>query len=61
MDVPDLADLADRLNGIQPCEYDDGMSRASLVVTCPAGPLVVRLTGEDGDLVQPPGGAPCRR
>jgi hypothetical protein len=29
VDVPDLSQLADRINRIQPCEYDGGLSRVT--------------------------------
>jgi hypothetical protein len=59
VDVPDLRVLAERINGIQPCEYDHGVSHATLVVTCRSGPRAVRLTGTDGRLTQPSAEALC--
>jgi hypothetical protein len=61
VDVLDLGLLADRLNRIQPCEYDQGLSRATVTVTCPSGPLVVRLTGAGGRLDPPSSEALCPR
>lgn len=59
VDVPDLDRLADRLNRIQPCEYDQGLSRATLTVMCRSNPLVVHLTGAGGHVEQPPREALC--
>jgi hypothetical protein len=59
VDVADLDRLADRLNRIQPCEYDQGLSRATLTVMCRSNPLVVRLTGSGGHVSQPPREAVC--
>jgi hypothetical protein len=59
VEVPDLGDLTDRLDRMQPCEYDEGMARATLVVTCPSGPRVVHLTGTGGHLTQPSDEALC--
>ena len=60
VDVPDLGILAARLDRVQPCEYDQGLSRATLTVTCRSGPLVVRLAARDGHPVQPSDAALCR-
>ena len=59
VDVPDLGDLADRLNGIQPCEYDQGVSRANLTVMCRSNALVVHLAAASGQVVQPSNDALC--
>lgn len=59
VDLRDLRDLSERINRIEPCEYDHGVSHATLVVTCRSGPLVVRLTGTDGRLVRPSDEALC--
>jgi hypothetical protein len=60
VDVPDLGDLTDRLNRIRPCEYDHGLERVTLVVTCRSGPVVVHLMDEAGRLAQPADNALCR-
>jgi hypothetical protein len=59
VDVPDLSDLAAQLNRIQPCEYDRGLSDATLVVPCRSIPLEVHLTVTDGRLLQPSDEALC--
>ena len=59
IDIPDLGDLADRLNGIQPCEYDQGVSRATLTVMCRSNELVVHLAAANGQVVQPSNDAIC--
>ena len=61
VDVPDLGTLADRINRIQPCEYDKGLSRATLTVTCRSRPRVVPLTGTGGLVEQPTSEALCAR
>jgi hypothetical protein len=61
VDVPDLDLMADRLNGTQPCEYDQGLSRATVTVTCHSSPLVVRLTGAGGQIEQPSNESLCPR
>ena len=33
VDVPDLARLAEQINRIQPCEYDDGVASATVVAS----------------------------
>jgi hypothetical protein len=33
VDVPDLGQLADQIDRIQPCEYDDGVARFSVVAS----------------------------
>ena len=53
VDVPDLRGLATTLNRIQPCEYDDGFESGTVTLACPSGPVVVRLRGSDGRVVQP--------
>ena len=53
VDVPDLDRVADRLNRIQPCEYDNGLSGATLTLMCGSNPLMVHLAGEDGHVKQP--------
>ncbi len=52
VDVPYLPDLAERINRIEPCEYDHGLSGATLVVPCRSGPLDVHLTVAHGRLVR---------
>ena len=59
VDVPDLSDLSTLLNRIQPCEYDHGLSDATLVVPCRSRPLNVHLTVAHGRLVQPSDEALC--
>ncbi len=59
VDVPALSHLADKLNRIQPCEYDRGVSRATVTVICRSDPLVVHLTGKDGLFAQPSSEALC--
>ena len=59
VDVPDLEDLADTLNRIQPCEYDRGFDRGTVPLSCESGPLVVRLRGSGGRVVQPSPGTLC--
>jgi hypothetical protein len=59
VDVPNLSDLADTLNRIQPCEYDRGVSLATVTVICRSDPLVVQLTGKDGNVAQPSREALC--
>lgn len=59
VDVPDLGRLADRLNRMQPCDYDHGLSRATLTVMCRSSPLVVHLTGAGGHVAQPSKVALC--
>ena len=53
VDVPDLDDLADTLNRIQPCEYDRGFDRGTVPPSCESGPRVVQLRGGGGRVVQP--------
>lgn len=59
VDVPDLDRLADRLNRMQPCEYDQGLSHATLTVMCRSSPLVVHLAGAAGEVEQPSDDALC--
>lgn len=59
VDVPDLADLARRLNRIQVCEYDDGIAAASLTIPCRERTKPVRLEASDGQAVQPSATALC--
>jgi hypothetical protein len=59
VDVPDLEDLADTLNRIQPCEYDRGFDRGTVPLSCESGPLVVQLRGSGGRVVQPARGTLC--
>jgi hypothetical protein len=59
VNIPDLDRLADQLNRIQPCEYDHGLSRASLTVMCRSRPLVVHVTAADGHVEQPSKTALC--
>ena len=59
VDVPDLTGLADRLDRIQPCEYDQGVASATLTVTCHSSPLVVHLTAAGGRVEQPSNEALC--
>jgi hypothetical protein len=61
VDIPDLGRLADRLNRIRPCEYDQGVSQATLTVMCRASPLVVQLTVAGGNLQQPSQEALCAK
>ena len=55
VDVPDLRDLARRLNGIQLCEYDRGFDRGIVTIACDTGPVTVALGGRVGAVVQPSG------
>ena len=48
-----------RINRIEPCEYDHGLSDATLVVPCRSRPLNVHLTVAHGRLVQPSDEALC--
>ena len=59
VDVPDLGELAHRLNQVQPCEYDKGVSRATVTVMCRANALVVHLVAASGQVVQPSNAALC--
>ena len=59
VDVPDLNLMADRLNRIRPCEYDQGLSRATVTVVCHSSPLVVHLTGAGGQIEQPSDASLC--
>jgi len=59
VDVPDLGSLAHRLNRIQPCEYDKGVSRATVTVMCRSNALVVHLVAASGQVVQPSNDALC--
>ena len=59
VDVPDVGHLADILDRIQPCEYDQGLSRATLIVTCQSGLVAVHMTGAGGRLRQPSHEALC--
>ena len=59
VDVPELEDLADTLNRIQPCEYDRGFDRGTVALSCESGPLVVQLRGSGGRVVQPSPGTWC--
>ena len=53
VDVPDLRDLAGRLNRIQPCEYDRGVARATVTVPCGSRSVLVHLAAADGRVSQP--------
>jgi hypothetical protein len=59
VDLPDLGNLAHRLNRIQPCEYDKGVSRAAVTVMCHSNALVVHLVAASGQVVQPSNDALC--
>jgi hypothetical protein len=59
VDVPDPADLAAVLNRIEPCEYDGGFRSGTVPLSCASGPIVVRLTGREGRMVQPPPDSLC--
>ena len=59
VDVPDLRDLADTLDRIQPCEDDQGFESGTLTITCDSGPRQVALRGSEGSLVQPPESSLC--
>jgi len=59
VDVPDLGSLAHRLNRIQPCEYDKGVSRATVTVMCRSNAVVVHLVAASGQVVQPSNDALC--
>ena len=59
VEVLDLGDLADQLNRIQPCEYDQGVSRATLTVMCRSNALVVHLAAARGQVVRPSNDALC--
>jgi hypothetical protein len=59
VDVPDLGNLANRLNRIQPCEYDKGVSRATVTVMCRSDALDVHLVAASGQVVQPSNDALC--
>ena len=60
VDVPDLAHLADRVNRIQPCEYDEGLAHAAVTVSCGTGPVVVALRAAGGLVAQPSTDGLCR-
>lgn len=53
VNIFDLADLAKTLNAIQPCEYDQGVMRATVTLACSSQPLVVQLTAAEGNVRQP--------
>jgi len=59
VDVPDLGNLAHGLNRIQPCEYDKGVSRATVTVMCRSNAVVVHLVAASGQVVQPSNDALC--
>ena len=60
VDVPDLTDLADVLNRIDPCEYDGGFQSGTVTLPCGSGPLVVQLAGREGRAVQPSPASLCQ-
>jgi len=59
VDIPDLGNLAHRLNRIRPCEYDKGVSHATVTVMCRSNALVVHLVAASGHVVQPSNDALC--
>jgi hypothetical protein len=59
VDVPDLRDLADKLDRIQPCEDDQGFESGTVTITCDSGPRQVALRGSEGSVVQPPESSLC--
>jgi hypothetical protein len=59
VDVPDLRDLADTLDRIQPCEDDQGFESGTVTVPCDSGPRPVALRASGGSVVQPPESSLC--
>jgi hypothetical protein len=59
LEVADLRNLADAVNGTMPCEYDDGVAVASFTVRCESGPVVVRLATVGGRVERSATDTPC--